>query len=756
MIARGKINDINDLFLPPDKRSGGCTYFYRATGCSEGFGAFIGRYLDEAQKYGVVLEGGIKNPTQGNIEYYNEILCGQYKKDARFISGELSKWMPRLEPEQSKVCAEAIYETMCLLEADGKNENMQKSTYVKFMCWLYYKFEPVVRRIGSGIYPKILYENDSVSLHELMLMTALCGCGCDVLMLEYDGGQAYLKTDPLSKYSDMLEIPGMSAFPQGFSIAELRRQNEEKERLSGIYGGEPEKRIVCNKWGSGKPFEEVIRPIIKRQNTTDEIHTCFYLVRGTEDKINCARDLYDLSKAIQANGRQLHIENEHIAVPENEEIAAIRRSPFRTLEQLAAELAKNLVFVTDPGLRSIFAKSFVDTLLPVYDQDSNLNKLAAKGVYILCWLKRIYKELYRDYKNGGIGCFIFLGRELTVNEDIFIRFLAGTPVDVLILMPDLNGKIVITDKRCISVNLSESSDIAEFPTDETMRRIGTVAYHAEKELDTMLYSNSGLYRDRQYGRAKTVLLDTIYEEIGMLWDTELKYRTGFSSDRGSITIPAIFAKVSGVKNGDTTEYWRQIKKLLTPDTILIKSAPYIVPEQQFPITADAVKMLKGGKLRREVIRSDKEYQYGFLRDEMQEHILDKIQLLLDSGVIKDGSLNGREYRILAVCLSLNKPIVRMIQNFDFTKKNPKIVYIITGETAISLEDTITLTLLNYIGFDVIFFVPTGYMCCEKFYATVPFTEHQTGEYKYDLKIPDFDKISTEQKKSFWGGLFGKK
>ncbi len=323
-------------------------------------------------------------------------------------------------------------------------------------------------------------------------------------------------------------------------------------------------------------------------------------------------------------------------------------------------------------------------------------------------------------------------------------------------MPDLNGKIVISDERCISVNLSESSDIAEFPTDETMRRIGTVAYHAEKELDTMLYSNSGLYRDRQYGRAKTVLLETIYEEIGILWDTELKYRAGFSSEGGSITIPTIFAKVSGVKNGDTEEYWRQIKKLLTTDTILIKSAPYIVPEQQFPIMADAVKMLKGGKLRREAIKADKEYQYGFLREEMQEHILDKIQLLLDSGAIKDAFVNGREYRILAVCLSLNKPLVRTIQNFDFTKKNPKIVYIITGETSISLEDTITLTLLNYIGFDVIFFVPTGYMCCEKYYANIPFTEHQTGEYKYDLKIPDFDKISTEQKKSFWGGLFGKK
>lgn len=45
----------------------------------------------------------------------------------------------------------------------------------------------------------------------------------------------------------------------------------------------------------------------------------------------------------------------------------------------------------------------------------------------------------------------------------------------------------------------------------------------------------------------------------------------------------------------------------------------------------------------------------------------------------------------------------MIQKFDFTKKNPKLIYINTTETVISLEDSILTAFLSLLGFDVVFF-----------------------------------------------------
>ena len=76
--------------------------------------------------------------------------------------------------------------------------------------------------------------------------------------------------------------------------------------------------------------------------------------------------------------------------------------------------------------------------------------------------------------------------------------------------------------------------------------------------------------------------------------------------------------------------------------------------------------------------------------------------------------------------------------FDFTKENPKAVLIHTGEKMISLEDTILTAFLNLAGFDVAFFVPTGYQSIEKYFNRKLFDEYQIGEYKYDLQIPDFN------------------
>lgn len=57
---------------------------------------------------------------------------------------------------------------------------------------------------------------------------------------------------------------------------------------------------------------------------------------------------------------------------------------------------------------------------------------------------------------------------------------------------------------------------------------------------------------------------------------------------------------------------------------------------------------------------------------------------------------------------------------------------------ISLEDTILTAFLNLAGFDVAFFVPTGYQSIEKYFNRKLFDEYQIGEYKYDLQIPDFN------------------
>ena len=73
-----------------------------------------------------------------------------------------------------------------------------------------------------------------------------------------------------------------------------------------------------------------------------------------------------------------------------------------------------------------------------------------------------------------------------------------------------------------------------------------------------------------------------------------------------------------------------------------------------------------------------------------------MQLLIDQKRIKGIGENGMEYTVIAQVLNLPKDIVRLIQKFDLTWKNPKLIYINTSETVISLEDSILTVFLHLI------------------------------------------------------------
>lgn len=145
--------------------------------------------------------------------------------------------------------------------------------------------------------------------------------------------------------------------------------------------------------------------------------------------------------------------------------------------------------------------------------------------------------------------------------------------------------------------------------------------------------------------------------------------------------------------------------------------------------------------------------YGLLREEIQDHILEKLQLLIDRRIIRGTFENGTEYTIIGVVLNLEKEILRLLQRFDFTKKNPKLIYIHTTEQLISLEDSILTAFLNLAGFDVVFFIPTGYQCIEKYFNREMMEEHQIGEYLYDLQVPSFRAAPSNTRRSWRDIIF---
>lgn len=753
MFEHRALGSLDDFFLECGKRREQGIYFYRINGYNDHIGKFLVRYYEEARRTGVVIEGKIPNPDEKNLAYYEEIMGMQFQLSMGFLIFSLQKWLPRMNDYQRKNVAASIYDTLDAMRREGKNDNMLRNAFIKFMCWLYYKFERIVNQLGENRIPKILYEG-SISNYELKFLCILSGAGCDIVLLQYQGDEGYCALDRDSRFSRKLELPDMGEFPQGFCIRALRKEMEERANAERLYGAPPKLRGCTNAWIEGKGLEDVQKPVQARGQDDRFFYNCFLRMEGVEDKLTYLNELYRFQLEMAGAGRNLVIVEDKLLPPSNEEIGIIRRKQYNDVNQMIADLVANIIYAANIELQRILRKEFTDAVLEeAQNVGGNVNRLTNRTIYLLCWLKRFQDDLFKKWESPQVGCFVYLGGCRNENEAFFFRYLSRLPVDVVILVPDRNRKCCLQADNLYEMHFTDSLQVERFPRESTDLQLSTAAYHAERELDSIMYQDTGMYRNQQYQKGISATLQSIYEEIAILWDQELKYRPNFDVKGSVVTMPVIYAKVSGVKEGLMQPYWAGIKKLLTPETLLIRGAPYLRSEAPNPVRAYATGFLKNGKLQREKIKAHSCYTYGVLREEVQEHILDKLQLLLDRKLIRGIYENGTEYTAIATVLNLNRDILRMMQKFDFTKKNPKVVYINTSEAVLNLEDSILTAFLNLAGFDIVFFVPTGYQCVERYLNSKGMEEHQIGEYVYDLTIPDFDTISINSRRSWRDKIF---
>ena len=754
MFQLGRIEKLHDYFSACSRRREQAVFFYRVAGYSGEVAAFLTQYDQAARTNGVVIEGRIPNPDPKQLDYLAEMMGSDFQLDAGFLTQKLTRWLPRLTGAQREAVVTAMTATLQDLQAHGKNENMLRNAYIKYMCWLYYKFERILGRLGGDELPKILYDG-TVSSYELQLLVILARAGADIVLLERAGDAGYLRCDPTSQYAQLYQAPGLTSFPADFSLRQLREQGRQQAERQKLYGAPAGIAPCTNAWMKAPDVKEILTAVRARGDDPKLFYNAFVVQYGVEDKLLFPSDMVAFYQQLKREGRKVCLENGRLPPPTPEEIAAVRRRNHQTAEQLAADLAANLQYPNNQQLQTLMRQAFLDVVL---EEDKtvggNLNRLLNKAVYLVAWMKRYQKDLFQNWQAPEVGVFILFGACSGDNEALFLRLLAKLPVDVLVLLPDLNAPCVLKDPALLDLHKEHSLPMTDFPVEPSQMRVRTAAYQAEREMDSILYQNTGLYRAKQHQKAEAVTLQTMYEEIGLLWDQELKYRPGFAAEGDTVTVPVLLEKICGIKDGPILPYWLEIKKLVTPETTLVTKLPWQTGLEANPMKPYATQFLRQGRLQREKIKQHKDYPYGILRPEIQDYLLDKLQVLLDEKLIAGTYQNGTEYTIVSTILGLPKDLLRRIQNFDFTKKNPKLIIISTTEETLSLEDSILVAFLNLVGFDILFFVPTGYQSIEKYFQKPFANEHQLGPYRYDLQVPDFRTLH-EGGKSSIRKLFGR-
>lgn len=747
-----------DFFTPLPQRSAAGVYACRMAQFNKEMDSLLRQYLKEARTYGSIVIGHLQNPDEKQLSYYNEIMGMQFQLDASFLNQALAKWLPRLSSAARGSVVDAMMGTLQEMRRQGKNDNMLKNAYIKFMCWMYYRLESVLRYLGEARIPKILYEG-TPSRYELSMLHILTQAGCDLLMVEAEGDEAYQKLDAKNEYSQLLPVADGQSFPDGFSVLAIQKEEQQKVQFQSLYN-EAEVRICAtNTWLKGQVLQDS-RILRAERGEKDYIYNLFARITGVEDKTTFGLDWMNWKLALEGQGRKV-IVWEEIQPPMPNEIAVVNKNNYNNTMQLFQDMVSKIHIKNDHALESQVRSAFLELLQEEEKKEAgNLKRLKNRAIYLLCWLQRYQATLFEGWQQGrDYNTLLYWGVCKDVYEALFLRLLARLPLDIIVLNPDRTKICKLQDAHLYEQNFEGSMSMAHFPSNPQQAAFGTAAYHAEMELNDTLYQDSGIYRSHQYQKARVISLQTMYEEMYLLWDEEVKFRPNFEVRDDVVTLPVMFEKINGVKDRDLHAYWQETAKLLVDDTLFLKSMEelnrLVHIQTQYPVS-----FLKNKKLQRTEIRKHPSYPYAIFREETQEYMLDKLQELLDSGWIKGTYEFGVEYKIIAVVLSLDMQVTRLIQTLDFTKKVPKLVLYATNEQIISLEGSILLAYLHLIGFDIAVFVPTGYQVIDAHFTSQIYLEQQIGDFLYDLTVPQLMHGSTtpfrsQKRESFFDKLFRK-
>ena len=750
MLLHQKIKGLEDFFKRQGERKPKGVYFYRINSYDETILEFIRKYYDLAKREGAIIDKNIENPTADNIAYFNEIIGDKYVHGPGFMAEALKKWLPRIKDYQRASIADGIYDTLEVLRRQGKNIDILKNNFIRIMCWLYYNFYNIMERLGNDDVPKIIFWGN-VNFSELSTLKILSNAGADIILVQPGGDSKYMTIDPKSEYSIDLGM-GSESFPAGFDLQWLLKQHEEDKSKRLLYSNKANAKADTNAWLSGDLFEDLKNT--RRGENTSFFYNMFARINGCDNRNTYVNNLYLLYQDLKKANRSIKVINNNITNPSVDEISKIKRGNYANENQLIMDLKKNINLKSNTFI-DVARDAFVDTMIETGKlMNMDLNKMMNKGIYILCWFQRYIPDLLGNTDiHSPAPILIYFGNVETDTESLFLNMVAKLPIDVIIFNPEKKGD-KLTGERLYEVHFEETLKVNEYPTDGNNLSMGTMAYNAERDLDTMMYSDTGMYRDMQFSKANIIKLSTTYEEIKIYWKQEVRFRPNFSTVDDIVNIPVMFAKISGVANSDTNTYFQNIKDLMTDTTLIYKNEN--IYDRNCTVAAGVPSFFKNGRLDREGIKHSQIYKYDYLRAETQEYILDKLSELLRRKTIAGTGQNGTEYKIITIVLDLPKEILRFIQSFDFTKCPPKLIIVNTTETVISLEDSIIVAFLNLIGFDIVFFIPTGYDNVNKYFNNQIMEEHIIGNYLYDIAIPDFNRLRSvkEKKKSFFSRLFG--
>lgn len=707
---------------------------------SDNFRGFLIDQYVGVQKNGLFFKEKLPAATTDDISKAAQYTAASFDSAAD-IKRALDMW---LSAENIPADGAAIAEVMAQAVANcGVNK---KNTYFVMLCWL-------MKYLGKR--PNAVLFVGSATLKELYFLYMLHAAGVRVTLVSYGLDKDFEKLPYKSKIyiKDGKQKAPIQIDFEKIDLSKEAKLSEMRAAASHVSG--LVKRMDTSAAGI---FDDVIKDRKSRVIQSGGVYTddgeipvyCAALV-GYEDETVYTNMLVKFKESFAGLKKQLIFIEKTLENPNAEEVRALGTVPRTSTADMIDALAM-LIDLKGDKTRTALAQKALRELLSELNT-GNQTVVFNYGNKFITWLYRCTQARKYSVQYEDIPVVLYYG-DISQSEVYFLNFIMQCGFDVVYISPNKINLKTVVDKNLNGLmqifELPQTKESGTYPTKAIKTKVATVAYNAERDLDTMLYGgDTGIYRSFQFPNSQSVTLKTTFEEISILWKQEARFRTGFTTSGNLVSVPNIFAKISGVEDGNMNAYWDDVRDMLTPETILIIKKPNPAENASEDLSAYR-QFYRNGEIDTEKLKASTMNKYSYLPDRIQDMLFYKLQETVSSNFIK---LQGDELMcsVLHFGMNLGKDFLQLVQRFDFTKTIPKLIYIDAVEDTFTLSECIQTVMCNLIGFDVLIYTPTGYKNIETFVSVDAFEEHIMNQFVYQTEVPKF-KIPSAKK---GGGLFGR-
>lgn len=706
----------------------------------DSFRVFLIDRFVAVQKGGLFFKEKLPAPTTDDIAKAAQYTAASFD-NAADIRTALDMW---LHAQNIPTDGAPIAEIMAKAVSDcGVNK---KNTYFVLLCWL---MKYLAQRPSEALFI------GSATLRELYFLCMLNEAGVKVTLVSYGLDKDFEKLPYKNKIylKDGKEKAPLQIDFEKIDLSREARLSEMRAAASSVSG--IVKRLDTTAAGI---FEDLIRDRKSRviqsggvYSEDGDIPVYSAALIGYEDETVYTNMLVKFKESFAGLKKQLIFIEKTLENPNAEEVKALGSIPRTSTADMIDALAM-LIDLKGDKTRTALAQKALRELLNELNK-GNQTVVLNYGNKFVTWLYRCTQARKYSVQYEDTPVILYYG-DISQSEMYFLGFMTQCGFDVVYISPNKSNLQTVIDKNINGFmqifELPQSKDSGAYPTKAIKTKVATVAYNAERDLDTMLYGgDTGIYRSFQFPNSQSVTLKTTFEEIGILWKQEARFRTGFTTAGNLVSVPNIFAKISGVEDGNMNAYWDDVREKLTPETILMIKKPNPAENGSADLSAYR-QFYRNGEIDTEKLKASTLNKYSYLPDRIQDMLFYKLQETVSSNFIK---LHGDELMcsVLHFGMNLGKDFLQLVQKFDFTRAIPKLIWIDALEDTFTLSECIHTVLCSLIGFDVIIYTPTGYKNIETFVSNDAFEEHIMNQFVYQTEVPKF-KIPSAKKS---GGLFGK-